>query len=118
MARPRVVRTSDGAEVVMRNLAPEMADKVKALLSGEDSADEAVVEAATEAPTAVDLDTLKNTAIGTFYDGSDGKWKLAVVKFNGATKQASVEQVITAGIEKTEASERFKIFASTNGLVV
>lgn len=117
MARPRVVRTADGAEVVMRNLAPEMADKVKALLSGEDSADESM-ETVAAPVSSVDVSTLRNTAIGTFLDGTDLKWKLAVVKFNGSTKEASVEQIITAGLEKTEASEKFKIQAVSMGLVV
>lgn len=110
MARPRMVKTKDGGEVTLKNVAPEVADKVKALLQGEESSEPRQEE-------KKNMSELTNVALGTFRDASDKRWKVAILKYDPATGSATIEKIIVAGDEKGNATERFRILAVENDIV-
>lgn len=113
MARPRVITTSTGAEVKMTGLDPALADKVKALVSGQTL--ETIQETIAQA-SPIDPAMLENTSLGTFKD-ADGVWKLVVIKFSATTKEAAIERVMPCGTDREDAAEKFKIEAVNLGMV-
>ena len=100
MARPRLIRLSDGGEITLKNCSPETYETVKALVLGEakDEPEEAT-------PPAHHLEYV---GIGTFVK-KDGAG-VVVLKFNPDTKEAIVEEVRPCR-NQTTASTEFKILA-------
>ncbi len=114
-ARPRVIKFGDNSEVKLTNVSKELADKLSNLVANggslPTSSDEEVVD---ELPPPESV--FVNTALGTFKD-KDGIHCVAVLKFDPNTKQAKVEELIRAGMDKDEAEERFKILTIQKGVL-
>lgn len=57
-------------------------------------------------------------AVGTAIDPITGAWVAAVIEFNPTTGQARVSRTLPSGNSKMEATEKFKILAVEEGVVV
>ncbi len=122
-ARPRLLKFGENSEIKLTNVDPSITEAVENLLSGVSSTargptklvDDGTGTASTELveePESV----YNTTALGTFKD-KDGIHCVAVLKFDPATKQAKVEEIVRAGIDKVEAEERFKILTIQKGVL-
>ena len=122
MARPKLLRPSDGGEILLRNCTPETVERVKIAL---ETSNEATVvaepyEVETPAPTPVPITTapglLTETSIGIYQDSTTLSHYVAQVKYNPYTKTALVTKVENCGSPDV-AAERFKITAVKLNLV-
>jgi len=114
MARPTTIKMGEG-EVVLRNLPKEEIERIKALLTGEKSVGQELIEALQE---TVDVqqsnDTtnynlpLNETALG-FRKNNAGSYELISVKYNVDTKQAIVDKVQNLGENKQIAVYDLKV---------
>ncbi len=111
-ARPRLIKFGENSEVKLTNVVPDLADKINKLISGGQGIPEVEVP---DEPLTVES-AYNTTALGTFKD-KDGIHCVAVLKFDPATKQAKVEEIVRAGIDKVEAEERFKILTIQKGVL-
>lgn len=57
-------------------------------------------------------------AVGTAIDPTTGTWVAAVIEFDPKSGQARVSRTLPSGNSKMEASEKFKILAVEEGVVV
>jgi hypothetical protein len=116
LARPKQIRLPDfGGELTLKNVSPEMTDKIKTLvLGGKPSTPENTIDALEE-ETEV-FPSYTNTALGVFQN-TDGLWCVAVIKFDPRTKKAMVDETIKAGFEREEAEERLKILSAQKGVI-
>lgn len=115
LARPRVIKF-DGGKAELQGTTPEQAKAIEAILTGNT---ETTTELAGDVveyiePTIVEY---TNVALGTFQDSNDKLWKVAYVRYNPETKQATVEKIETSGDSKLHSTEAFKIAAVKNELV-
>lgn len=127
LARPRVIRTDSGAELILKNVDATIADKIKALLEGTNTSDLASSETLPEEETMVEYKheeksmgetktSMNEVALGTF-KAKDGCWCVATIRFNPETNLAVVDSVTRAGMETLDVQERYKIMSAELGLV-
>jgi hypothetical protein len=101
MARPRVIKIG-GGEVVLKNLEPAEADRIKALILGE-TPDKDTKE------VSEPEETFSYMAASIFED--DKGWHTATVGYNPVTGEARVTEVSSGERLKSRAIEKFKILA-------
>jgi hypothetical protein len=109
MARPRIIRTADGGEVVVKNCTLETFEAVNSALNPGHTE-----VAEVEKPAVVDNFT--HTALGTFKkDGRD--WCIVYIKYDPLTKEAFVDSVDEVGPDRGYAREKFKIEVINKGIL-
>lgn len=120
MARPKILRPTDGGEISFKNCTPETFEKLKAALESAAPLASPAPALAAPAPVAaaVSEDTpLTNTALSTFKYSDGVNFGVATIAYNPNTKSAKVVSLDKVGTEREYAIERFKILAVKNGLV-
>lgn len=110
MARPRVIRTKDGGEILLKNVDPQLSSLISDLVNGKGSLGEPITSSA---PMGV----MTSKALGINKDKDGVRWCLTEVHYNPFTKEAKVEKVTTCGNEKLEATEKYKIESVVLGMV-
>lgn len=63
-------------------------------------------------------ETFTHTALATFQDKETKEWCVAYIKFNPETGSTQFEKATTHGIDRIEASDRFKIAAVDVGSII
>lgn len=61
---------------------------------------------------------MTGVAVGTALDPETGRWLTTVIRFNHETGTAVIDKTVFSGLSKSEASEKFKILAVEEGIVV
>jgi hypothetical protein len=61
---------------------------------------------------------MNGMAVGLEKDPTTGLWNAVVLKFNGTSGEASISRVVSAGNNKLEAAEKFKVLAVEEGMVI
>jgi hypothetical protein len=112
MARPRVIKLENNAEIVLKNLTPELADKVAGMINDLISGTAPVK--GEETPVLAEYSPLPHEAVGLCQQ--NGKWVCAIVKYDPATKAAQVASLIPAE-GRDVAMERFKIEVVSRGII-
>ena len=115
IARPRIIRTEDGGEIVLKNASAETVAAVEAALKGTPTED--LVAEATPVTKASSGATLTSVALGMYQDALSLNWHVVTLKFSPSTKEAAVEKDSLIGRDRYEAVENFKIQAVGMGLV-
>ena len=122
MARPKIVRTKDGGEILLKNCDPDLAAKIKAMVQGAVEDQPVATQNDNYAPpepgyvvTACITSELDKFALSTFL--KDGKWFAVTLKYNSDTKEATVESSEDCGGMRHVAIDKFKILAIKHHLV-
>ena len=114
MGRPKVIRVPDfGGEVSLKNVTPELTDKIKNLVLGSAASATPLLEAPEEDEA---IPTYTGTSFGVFQN-NDGLWCVAIVKYDPRLRKATFEDVIKCGFEREEAEERYKILSAQKGVI-
>ena len=114
MARPRTVRTPDGGEVIMKNVSPELADRIKELVTGK--VREVVSSAVEEVEPSAKASEYKSRAIGTCV--TEGVYATVILGFDVDTNEAEILSVDKLNsMDRPSAVAGFKIAADRSGLV-
>lgn len=129
MGRPRILKTKEGGQVVLKNIDASLTEKLEALINGstESSLPPGTIVGAGPAffdysiPSATsDFDDVEDcnltcVAVGT-YKGKDG-WYVTEVGYNPETGEAKLISNVRVGDMKAYAIDSFKKKAVTNNLV-
>lgn len=118
MARPRVLRTKDGAEITLKNATPEVAAAVeKALGGGGNTVGVAEEEVAPPTPATKGEHPLVSPGIGVYQDPLSLDWHVVQIRFSHKSGEAKVVDDKNYGRDRAYATERFRIQAVNEGLV-
>lgn len=133
MARPAIIRTKSGGEIILKNVEPELTKQIRSLIESKESGTNLnsntlptentyvpAMEAITTAlapPVQESTHPMPRTAIGTYKDENE-VYKFVYVKYNPKSLQAKVDKVVNIGFEQAEAAEKFKIEAVKTGQVI
>jgi hypothetical protein len=134
MARPSVVRPTDGGEISLKGCSKETIDKVRSILSGEslspptpstatsDGGTEIATPTAVSSPTpsatpATDETPMHCNAVGVYQNPLTLTWHFCELKFSPYSKRAVVSIDRPISRDKYECDEAFKIGAVHSGLI-